>query len=278
MLVLSALSSALCFGVADYMGGRASKSHPALVVTLLGQSAALVALFLVAWGSGVPVPGVSDWAWGGAAGIAGSTGLIAFYRAMGSGYMTVAAPVSAVITGAIPIGIGLLQGERPGVLALVGMPIALVAVVLVSDVLGPDHRRAPRWVVLLAAVSGAVFGSLFVMLDQTSGTSGAWPVVAMRAASVPYMVLVVTLSRTNPRVPSQALPIVLVSGVLDSLANALFLFATRQGLMSVVAVILALYPASTLLLAVRVDREKIHGSQAVGLAMAATALVLVAVS
>ena len=171
--------------------------------------------------------------------------------------------------------IGLVQGERPGALALFGMPIALVAVALVSDVFGPDHRRAPRQVVYLSLIAGGVFGSLFVVLDHTSTTSGVWPIVAMRVASVPYMAFVVLGSRKKVSSARFCLPLIIVSGVLDSLANALFLLATREGYMSVVAVIVALYPASTLILATRIDREKIHRPQAVGLGMAALALVMI---
>ena len=276
--VVFGLSAASIFGIADYLGGRASRSVHAIVVTFLGQSAALVVLLLIAFGSGVPAPGIEDWLWGGLAGVCGATGLLAFYRAMGSGFMTVAAPISAVTTGGIPIVIGLVQGERPGTLALLGMPIALFAVALVSDVFGPDHRRAPRYVVYLSLVAGAVFGSLFVILDHTSTTSGVWPIVAMRVASVPYMAIVVMVSRKKVSSARFYLPIVIVSGVFDSIANALFLLATREGYMSVVAVIVALYPASTLLLATRIDKEKIHRPQALGLGLAVLALVMITLS
>lgn len=277
MLVMSALIGAGLFGVADYMGGRASRTAPAMVVTFLGQAAALVALASIAVLSGVPVAPVSDWIWGGLAGIAGGSGLLAFYRAMGSGYMTVAAPVSAALTGAVPVVVGFAQGERPGALALVGMPVALVSVVLIGDLFGPGHRRAPRQVVVLACVAGAVFGSLFVLLDRTSTSSGVWPVVAMRAASVPFLAVVVLASRTRVSSARSVPWLIAVGGVFDSLANAFFLFAAREGLMSVAAVIIALYPASTLALAIRLDREKIHRSQAVGLGVAVVGLVLLAV-
>lgn len=256
------------------MGGRASRVAPALVVTFLGQGAALVALATIAVVSGVPVAPWSDWVWGGLAGIAGGAGLLAFYKAMGSGYMTVAAPISAALTGAVPVVIGLLEGERPGALALIGMPVALASVVLIGDLFGPGHRRAPRIVVLLSLASGTVFGSLFVLLDRTSDTSGVWPVVAMRAASVPFLALVVLASRSSLRGARRVPWLIAVGGVLDSLANAFFLFAAREGLMSVAAVIIALYPASTLVLAVRLDREKIHRSQAVGLAVAVAGLAM----
>lgn len=278
MEVVFGLSAASVFGIADYLGGRASRSVHAIVVTFLGQSAALVVLLAIALGTRVPVPGASDWLWGGMAGIAGATGLLAFYRAMGSGFMTVAAPISAVTTGGVPIVIGLARGERPEMLALIGMPIALFAVALVSDVFGPGHRRAPRQVVYLSLLAGLVFGSLFVMLDRTSTTSGVWPIVAMRVASVPFMAIVVLSTRHKLRSARFYLPMVILSGVLDSIANALFLLATREGYMSVVAVIVSLYPASTLILATRIDKEKIHRPQAFGLALAALSLIMISIS
>jgi drug/metabolite transporter (DMT)-like permease len=114
MLVLTALTAAVVYGVADYLGGRASRHSPAMVVTLLGQTAALLVLGAAAFASRVPFPLASDWMWGGLAGIAGSSGLIAFYRAMGSGFMTVAGPISAVTTGAVPVFIGPSTRKRPG--------------------------------------------------------------------------------------------------------------------------------------------------------------------
>ena len=276
--VVFGLSAASVFGVADYFGGRASRSVHAIVVTFIGQFAALFVLLTIALASRVPVPGAQDWMWGGMAGVAGATGLLAFYRAMGSGFMTVAAPISAVTTGGVPIVIGLLQGERPGALALIGMPVALAAIALVSDVFGPGHRRAPRSVVYQSLLAGTVFGSLFVMLNNTSTTSGVWPIVAMRVASVPFMAIVLLSSRKKVSSARFYLPIIILSGVLDSVANALFLLATRHGFMSVVAVIVALYPASTLILATQIDKEKIHPPQAIGLSLAALALVLITVS
>ena len=278
MDILLALLAAGVYGGADYCGGRASRSVSPMTVTFVGQSAGFAVLLIFVFISGVPIPPASDFIWGGIAGVAGSTGLLAFYKAMGSGFMTVVAPVSAVTATAVPVIIGLLTGERPGVLALCGIPVALVAIALVSDVLGPNHRRAPRSIVLMAFVSGATFGSLFVILGHTNDAGGLWPVVAMRFTSVPYMALVMFLMKRKPSEAKANLPIVLASGILDSIANALYLLAVRHGLMSIVATINSFYPASTLLLATRVDKEKIHRSQAVGLGLAVVALLFISLA
>lgn len=275
MEIVLALIAAGMYGTADYCGGRASRSISSLAVTLVGQFAALIVLGGIAILSGVPVPPLNDWVWGGVAGILGSTGLLIFYRVMGSGFMTVVAPISAVVTAAIPVVVGLISGERPSVQALLAMPLAIVAIALVSDVLGPHHRRAPGSVILMAIVSGVGFGFIFVVLHHVSSTSGIWPIVAMRVSSVPYMFIVSRVTRTSIR---QAMPhkwLVFASGVMDSGANALYALAVRLGLMSVVAVIIALYPASTLMLATGLDKERIHRPQAVGLVLAVVALVLI---
>jgi uncharacterized membrane protein len=278
MDIILALMAASVYGVADYCGGRATRSISAMTVTFVGQSAGLIVLVVLVFLSGVPVPPASDFIWGGIAGIAGSTGLLAFYKAMGSGFMTVVAPVSAVTATAVPVVIGLINGERPGVLALCGIPVALIAIALVSDVLGPNHRKAPRSIIVMAFVAGATFGSLFVILGHTNDAGGLWPVVAMRFTSVPYMAVVMYFVKRKPSEAKANLPIVMASGILDSLANALYLLAVREGLMSIVATINSFYPASTLLLATRLDKERIHRSQAVGLGLAVVALLFITLS
>lgn len=270
--------AASVYGVADYCGGRATRSISAMTVTFVGQSAGLVVLLSLVLISGVPVPPITDFIWGGIAGVAGSTGLLAFYKAMGSGYMTVVAPVSAVTATAVPVVIGLMSGERPGILALCGIPVALIAIALVSDVLGPNHRRAPRSIIVMAFISGATFGSLFVILGHTNDAGGLWPVVAMRFTSVPYMAVVMYFMKRKPSEAKANLPVVLASGILDSIANGLYLLAVREGLMSIVATINSFYPASTLLLATRIDKERIHRSQAVGLVLAVIALLFITLS
>lgn len=275
MAILLALLTACVYGTADYMGGRATRHIPAIVVTFVGQLAGFAVLGVAAWTSGIPAPVASDWGWSALAGLAGSTGLLAFYTAMSSGHMTVVAPVTAVANAAVPIIAGFVIGERPGVLALVGMPVAIVAIALVSGVLGPDHRRAPARVVLLGAAGGALFGMILVFLHQTSDGSGVWPVLIMRFVSTPYMALLIAARRPSFAGVARHRAFVIGSGVLDSLANWFYVLAVREGLLSVVSVIVTLYPATTMTLAVMVDREKFHRPQLIGAALAAGALVLI---
>ena len=278
MAILIALLAAVTYGTADYLGGHATKRMTAMVVTFVGQLGGLVVLATATWLSGIPAPSAGDWVWSALAGLAGSAGLLAFYTAMSSGYMTVVAPVTAVMNALIPIVFGLALGERPGVLALVGMPLAIGAVALISDVLGPDHRRAPARVIALGAVGGSCFGMILVLLHQTSEGSGIWPVLIMRFASTPFMVMLIAAVRPSFASVRSHKALVLGSGVLDSLANWFYVLAVREGLLSVVAVIVTLYPAMTMALAVSIDEEKVHRPQAIGVGLAALALVMISLS
>jgi drug/metabolite transporter (DMT)-like permease len=278
MAVLLALLTAVTYGTADYLGGRATRHHPAIVVTFIGQLAGMSVLLVIALSSGIPAPGPADWGWSALAGLAGSTGLLAFYTAMSSGHMTVVAPITAVMNASIPLMVGFAIGERPALGALVGVFLALVAIALISDVLGPGHHRAPGRVVMLGAAGGAAFGLILVFLHQTGEGTGVWPVLIMRLVSTPFMAVLISVSRPSFAGLRSRRALVLGSGVLDSVANWFYVLAVRQGLLSVVSVIVTLYPAATMVLAVGIDREKVHRAQMLGMVLAGVALVLIVLS
>ena len=278
MAVLLALLTACTYGTADWLGGRATRHIPALVVTFVGQLAGMVVLVIAALTSGIAVPGASDWMWSALAGLAGSTGLLAFYTAMSSGHMTVVAPVTAVMNASIPLVVGFAIGERPAAGAVVGVVLALIAIALISDVLGPGHHRAPTRVVLLGAAGGAAFGLILVFLHQTGEGTGVWPVLIMRFVSTPFMLILIAATRPSFAGVRERRVFVLGSGILDSLANWFYVLAVREGLLSVVSVIVTLYPAATMVLAIGIDRERVHRSQLLGIALAGTALTLIVLS
>ncbi len=260
------------------------------MVSLVGQSASLVLVLVVVFVMGTPVPNWHDWAWGGAAGVATAVALGAFYHALSHGAMTIVAPITAVTSAAIPVALGLVSGERPGAVALGGMALAVVAVALVSGAVGERHSATPPATLILAFVAGAGFAIIFVTLDRTSDNSGMWPLVAARFVSVVLVGAFVLASsrRSGARRDDSASTapeplglsvavwrLALLAGALDMTANVLYVLAVRRGLLSVVVVVAAMYPVSTVCLAFGLDRERVSRSQALGMALAVGALVLV---
>ena len=275
MAVVFALLTAVVYGIADYSGGRGSRLASSFTVTLVGQCAGFIGTLLLAVFIGDPIPSGHDLLISAAAGVAGSLGLLGFYRAMASGSMTIVAPITALVGTIIPVVWGLVDGERPGLVAYIGMIVAVIAVVLVTDALGVQDKRTPANIVVLAVIAGACFATIFIAFDHVSADAGMWPLVALRSVSLPIVLVVVLATGHERRTRGEATRWALMSGVLDSAANGFYLIAARHGLLSVVAVIASLYPVSTLVLATSLDKEKLHPAQWVGVGLALSALVLV---
>ena len=288
--IVFAVACAIVYGVADYCGGRASRSAASAKVSLVGQATSLILGLLVVAIMGTRLPAVHDLAWGATAGVASAVALIAFYRALSQGAMTVVAPITAVTSAALPVAVGLLAGERPRVVAFAGMALAVVAVALVSGAVGSRHEHTATSTLLLALLAGAGFAVIFVALDRTSSVSGVWPLVASRVVSVflvgGFVLAKLGLQRgaadTSCEVagvvpPSRVWHLAMLAGLLDMSANGLYLLAAHRGLLSVIVVVVALYPVSTVCLAFGLDRERVSTSQAFGMVLAAGALILVSV-
>jgi drug/metabolite transporter (DMT)-like permease len=274
--VVLAAFSALVWGGADYCGGRAAKARSALNVTVVSQVLGLPLLAICL----LLVPGtwhVDDAAWGAGAGVAGLFGIVLLYRGLSYGAMAVVAPITAVTGSLVPMVVGLLTQQTPSPVALSGALCAVVAIALVSLGPKPAGTRVTRQVVVLALGSGTLFGVFFALLAQARPGSGLWPLVAVRAVSVSVGLLLVVRRRTSLRLPGPLMAWVAAAGCGDIGANALYLLATHHGLISIVAPITALYPTSTVLLALALDSEQVRPIQIAGLGLAAAALILTAV-
>jgi len=212
---------------------------------------------------------------GGVGGVCGCIGVVLLYQGLSTGSMAIVSPISAVIAAAVPVTGGLIAGERPGGIALIGIVIALVAIVLVSRA-GPMGRPAPG--PLLAAVgSGIGFGLFFLCVSGIQEEAGLWPLVLARVVSLTVAVSLAMIRRVPVVAPGPVFGLAVAAGLLDVTANVTFLLATQRGLLAVVAVIASLYPATTVVLAMSVGRERVSATQAWGLAAAAAALVLITV-
>lgn len=280
MAIALALGAALAYGSADFVGGLASRRASAIAAAfgaqVVGFLVLLVALPLVV----AAPPTAGQLASGAAAGLFGGIGVLVLFRALAQGPMSIVAPTTALAATLVPIVAGVGMGERPGPLTGIGIAASLGAVVLITrEPRAVDAPPRTSSVLPLALAGGTIFGLFFVFLHQAGPDAGLWPLLGARLVSVPL--LGALLWRQADR-SLLADPIArrgaLASGVLDMGANILYLLALQQGMLSVVAAITGLYPASTVLLAQSRLRERLAVPQRAGLAAAGVAAVLIAVS
>ena len=306
MGVLLGLLASVTYGTVDFLGGLLTRRAGVFAVALLSQSFGTILLVpLVPLVGGEPTSRAL--LWGGAAGIAGGLGVTLLYRGLALGRMSVVAPVVAVVAASVPVAAGLGFGERPGSPALAGVSLALLAVALIASspdggdspggepveggstvaavpvLPAGDHRagprRAPRAVaagLAEALAAGVLLGFYLVAISRAGEGTGLWPVAAGRVTSIVAIGAIAMVARRPIVPPRRLLRGIALVGVLDMAANVFYLLAVRRELLSLIGVLSSLYPASTIVLARIVLKERLGRLQALGLAAAAAGVALIA--
>jgi drug/metabolite transporter (DMT)-like permease len=281
--VLFGLLASLAYGVSDFCAGVASRRQPAGLVTVVAQvmgvTAAVIAV--ASYPGGGPHSGAL--AWGALGGVGSGLGISALYRGLAVGEMGPVATTSAVLTAVIPVAVGLATGNHPSAPALVGMVVAVPSIAMVAWAPSAtnDIASRQRWLSLgLGALAGVGVALLFIALDRAGTRSGAWPVLPGQVVSLVLVApagwrawrrRLVPIGGRRPGLPGLAV----VAGSLGGAGNLLFLMATGRGELAVVAVLSALYPASTVVLARLVLGERWSRLQATGMILAAASVALV---
>ncbi|PEG41646.1 EamA family transporter [Mycolicibacterium duvalii] len=275
---MTALTAALGYGISDFVGGIASRRVAALRVVLISYPAALVLLvgLAVMFGGRLSAAAVL---WGVLAGVSQAFGVWWFYAALGSGPISVVSPLTSVLVAAIPVATGLALGERTGVMAGVGVVLALLAVVLVSREATDEDARPHRFtatVAWLTVGSGVAFGLNFVLLDQVPAEAKLWPLVFGRIAATAIVVVAAVVTANLVLERGVPLRLALLAAVLDTVANVATLLALQSSMLSLAGVLIALYPAATVVLAIAVLRERVTRWQTLGMVLALVSVGLIA--
>ncbi|MFG3346434.1 EamA family transporter [Streptomyces sp. NPDC048018] len=287
MTALFALSTSLLWGLADFGGGLLTRRFPALTVVVVSQSIAVVVL-----GSLVLATGALDEAgprlwYAVAAGAVGPAAMLAFYRALALGPMGVVSPLGSLGV-VVPVGVGLLLGDRPGLMQFAGIAVAVVGVVLAG---GPELRGAPvqRQAVLLTLVAAFGFGAVMSLISEAStsltGLFLALFVQRVTNVAVGGGALWLSVRRGGRVLPEEgggaravlaALPALAFVGLADVAANGTYALAAQRGPVTVAAVLASLYPVVTALAARGVLKERLRAVQAAGAGLALVGTVLLA--
>jgi drug/metabolite transporter (DMT)-like permease len=256
----------------------AARRTAALRVMLVSYPIAAVLLGVLAIGAGGPVHPGAVW-WGSLYGISQAFGVWWFYAALGAGPISVVSPLAAVLNAAVPVAAGVALGERPGASASVGVVLAMLAVFLVSRE-SPDDadvrtHRFTRKVAWLTVGAGTAFGLDFVLLHQAPAECRLWPLFFARASAT-VLVFAVAAATRNFQLPSKTpLRLAVAAALLDSFANIAMLMALHAWLMSLASMLISLYPAATVVLAMVVLRERVTRWQGLGMVLAMVAVGLI---
>jgi drug/metabolite transporter (DMT)-like permease len=268
-----ALLGAVLYGGADFLGGLATRRDAWLRVTIYAELVGLVPLAIVTPLVWPHQPTMISLAWGAAAGTVGAAGIALLYKGLGSGSMSVVAPITAVCATVIPVLAGLAFGERPSTRALLGVFVAVLAIILVSQGShGPAQKGKGGLGIALA--SGVSIGAFLILIARADG-NGLWPLLVSRVAATGTLIALALLQGKS-LIPAPAVRrTVTWCGCFDASATVCYALAVHPGALGIVATLISLYPATTIVLARVVLHERLRRRQAVGLVCAAGAVLLI---
>jgi drug/metabolite transporter (DMT)-like permease len=249
-----------------------------LRVVLVSYPIAMVLLALLATAVGGEITDGAIF-WGALCGVAQAFGVWWFYAALGAGPISVVSPLTAILVAGIPVGAGVALGERPRFIAAIGVVLALIAVVLVSreasdkDVTPHQFTLKVAW---LTVGSGVAFGMNFVLIHQAPVEAKLWPLVFARISATVLVVLIAAVSANLHPPTGTPLRLAVLAAVLDTGANIATLLALQASMLSLAGVLMSLYPAATVLLAIVVLRERVTRWQTAGMVLALTSVAMIA--
>lgn len=280
-VVVLGLASAAAWGSADFGGGLAGRRAPLFGVVLFSQLLGLLIALGVAIVRREAIPAPNDVAVAIIGGLLGGVGIAALYGGLARGRMGVVAPISGVLSAIVPVTAGIVLQGLPGPAALVGIALAIVAVVLVSGAPGASSALPQRRIagipadVAIALVAGTSLGMLNLVISRLTPGSVFAPLVLVRLTEALLLGSMILVIRRPWRLPRAIWPLILVVGGLDMAGNGLFVLAAQAGRLDVAAVLSSLYPVATLILAATLLKEKVVGVHAIGVAAAVAAIILV---
>ncbi|WP_460781899.1 EamA family transporter [Microbacterium shaanxiense] len=273
--MLLALGAAVAYGGSDFIGGLTSRRESVWAVAATSQAtaAALALPFALAT---LTVPRASDVGWAILAGIGAGAGNVLIYHGLATRRMMVVAPLAAVTSTVLPVITDVISGGRLSVILMVGVIVAVAAGWLVSGGSVRILKRTGKANVVIGVLAGAGFGTQFAALGQVPAESGLTPVAISQLVSVALIVLVARARHVDWVPGSGRTALAAASaGALAGAATLLFQISAQAGPLTVAVVLTSLYPAVTVALGAALLRERATPVQAIGLMLAAAAIVLI---
>ena len=271
--IIYGISSALAWGAADFIGGIVSKRTNAIRVLYLAEIASFIPFIFLAILLREPLPPAVDLAIGAMASVLGLIGLVFLYRALADGQMTIAAPVSALFAALIPVIFGFFTLGFPSIATMIGIGLAFLAVWFISQT-DSTNWRFNISDLRLPLLSGFFFGFYFIAIHKATDNAFFWPLAMARFAGFAALGIYALITRQPAMPPRDTWALCIINGVIDIAGNSFYVLATHTGRIDVGAVLGALYPASTVLLAWIILKERISAIQIMGIVLAFVAIIL----
>ena len=273
--IIYGLVSAASWGSGDFSGGFATKSSSVAGVLLIGYMVSVVFLTICALWLGSSLPNIYAIFAGAMAGVTGLIGLAALYKGLASGQMGIVASLAAVTTATLPVLFGMILEGLPSSLQIMGFLAAFAAIWLLS--VAENSQRIQVRQIRLPITAGIFLGLSLIFIHQAAEQTVLWSLVITRITGIAILLIVLFLLRKGTLPPKRNYPIVCLSGIFDTGGYTFYALAANTGRLDTAAVLASMYPATTVILAWLLLKERLSGRQWGGVIAALTAIILIAI-
>jgi drug/metabolite transporter (DMT)-like permease len=278
------LAASFFWGASDFLGGLATRKAHVFLVVAVAHSLSLGLLLLIAEATHSPIPPERYALFGLCAGVFGGMALILYYQALSLGAMGLTTAVTGLLTAVVPVVYSFATQGSPKFSQIAGFVLAAAAIGLIAYV--PAGKPRPLGL-SLAILAGLGFGVFLVVLKVGSSRGLVWQLIFSRMASASLAGAVSLWMVVRPgkdaavwrkeAKENRFLWIAGAAGAIEATGSLLYMRAAREGRLDVAAVLASLYPVVTILLAAWFLKERTTSSQALGMALALVAVVLVSI-
>jgi drug/metabolite transporter (DMT)-like permease len=276
------LAASAFWGASDFLGGVATRKAHVVLVVAMAHGLSLGLLLFIALTTHSALPTVRFALAGLCAGAFGGMALLLYYQALSLGEMGITTALTGLLTALVPVVYSLFTLGSPKSSQIAGFVLAAAAIALIAY----RPAGAPRPLALgLATLAGLGFGVFLVVLKVGSTHGLLWPLIFSRVASATLacaMVIWVQIRSGKDaatwRKQARENRFFLTAGsagVLEATGSLLYMRSAAEGRLDVAAVLASLYPVMTIILAAWFLKERTTSSQALGMALALGAVVLV---
>ena len=276
------LAASAFWGASDFLGGLATRKAHVILVVAIAHSLSLGLLLLIALATHSVLPPERFALLGLLAGAFGGVALILYYQALSLGEMGLTTALTGLLTALVPVVYSFFTQGAPKFSQVAGFVLAAAAIALIAYA----PAGVPRPLALgLAALAGLGFGVFLVVLKVGSTHGLIWQLIFSRTASSTLAVAIVIWLQLRAGKDgatwrkqvheNRFLWIAGSAGVLEATGSLMYMKSASEGRLDVAAVLASLYPVVTILLAAWFLKERTTSSQALGMALALGAVVLV---
>jgi len=270
------LVAVFAWGTSDFVGGYAVRRSNAFLFTSIVHASGAILMISLALLNHAAFPSKTSVEWSLAAGFLAGSSLAIFYRALATARMGLAAPVSAILTAAIPAIVTILSQGLPGGFPIAGFALALVGIWLISR---PENGDRPKGLGL-AVLAGLGFAGFVLCLKQAGNESALWIAGLARVCSFAVTAAIVLLQRNfrgvAPALTPAGVGLGVFAGLIDVTGSFVFIRAAQTGRLDAAVVISSLYPAVTVVLARLLLKERFTRWKTLGMLAAILEVPLIA--